>query len=327
MTLTRWKLLAGVLGISIAGVVASADPHCSGNSPLQARRPATPPVQNTNYAPTVSIVPLIVPVAANETAQAVTAPPITPTLPMLETLPTVAVPTLNLPDVSPPMVVVPAPKPIEIQPFIAIPDAVKAPAITLPTFTPVADKVIELPLPMTVAKPLPAVAPIPELPVAPIPELATKPPAQFPPTPTPMVREVPAVVASRNPSAKSEETPTEASSVRVVVQLGTAQPKFEVLSGEDVLLKAACEKIDVRSVDKGVTLLKATGGTRFSAPGFEGTCDQLTVLSGTGEVELAGNVNVRCKNGKTEAVIVAEHMRFKLGTAGYSISGPGTISR
>ena len=320
MTLTRWKLLAGVLGISIAGVVASADPHCSGNSPLQSRRPATPPVQNANYAPTVSIVPLIVPVTASETAQAVTAPPITPSLPMFEVLPAVGVPTL---------VVVPAPKPLEIQPLVAIPDAVKAPAITLPTFTPVADKVIDLPLPMTVVKPIPV--PV----VAPIPELPTKPPVQYATPPTfeaPVVGDVPAVVASRKPLAKPEETPTEASSVRVVVRLGNSQPKFEVLNGEEVLLKATCEKIDVRSIGKGegVTPLKATGGVRFTAPGCEGTCDQLTVLPGTGEVELAGTVNVRCKNGKAETVIVADHMRFKLGAdPTYSISGPGagTISR
>ncbi len=305
MTLTRWKLLAGVLGISIAGVVASADPHCSGNSPLQSRRPATPPVQNANYAPTVSIVPLIVPVTASETAQAATAPPITPTLPMIEPLPAVAVPMLDL---TPPLVVPVTPKPIEIQPFVALPDAVKAPAITLPTFTPVADKVIDLPLPMTVAKPIPAVAPIPELPTKPYPPAT-------PPTLIPMAREVPAVAVSRKPLAKPEETPTEASQVRVVVRLGNAQPKFEVLNGEEVLLKATCEKIDVRSIGKGegVTPLKATGGVRFSAPGCEGTCDQLTVLPGTGEVELAGTVNVRCKNGKAETVIVADHMRFKLG--------------
>jgi len=310
MTLTRWKLLAGVLGISIAGVVASADPHCSGNSPLQSRRPAPPPVQSANYAPTVSIVPLIVPVVAKETAQAVTAPPIILTLPMLVALPTLSVP----------VPIVPAPKPIKIQPLVTIPDAVKAPAISLPTFTPVADKVIDLPVPMTVAKPIPA-APIPELPLNLIPAAPTLIP--------PVVRDVPAVVASRKPSAKPEETTTDVSSVRVVVRLGNAQPKFEVLAGENVLLKASCEKIDVRSIEKGegVTPLKATGGVRFSAPGCEGTCDQLTVLPGTGEVELAGNVKVRCNNDKTETVIVADHMRFKLGTAPtHTTSGPGSIS-
>ena len=303
MTLTRWKLLAGLLGISIAGVVASADPQCSGNNPLQSRRAPTPPVQTANYAPTVSIVPLVVPATANPPFQVAVAPPITLTLPMIDALPTpsiVSVPMLNL---EPPQLTVseaPKPKLVVVQPFVTIPDAVKAPAISLPTFAPVADKVIDLPLPMTAAKPIP--------------------PTQFPATPTldlPVVREVPAVVASRKPLAKPEEAPAEVSSVRVVVRLGMAQPKFEVLSGEDVLLKAACEKIDVRSIEKGdgVTPLKATGGVRFSAPGCEGTCDQLTVLPGTGEVELAGNVKVRCKRGKGETEIVATTMKFKLGSA------------
>ncbi len=312
MTLTRWKLLAGLLGISIAGVVASADPHCSGTNPLQSRRAPTPPVQTANSAPTVSIVPLVVPATANPPTQYVS-PAITLTLPMLEAVPTpsiVAVPMLNL---EPPQLTVseaPKPKLVVVQPFVTIPDAVTPSTLIPPTFAPVSDKVIDLPLPMTVVKPIPAVTLIP--------------------TPTldvPVVREVPAIVASRKPLAKPEEAPTEVSSVRVVVRLGMAQPKFEVLSGEDVLLKAACEKIDVRSIEKGdgVTPLKATGGVRFSAPGCEGTCDQLTVLPGTGEVELAGNVKVRCKRGKGETEIVATTMKFKLGSApAYAVPEPTT---
>ncbi len=313
MTLTRWKLLAGVLGISIAGVVASADPHCSGNNPLQSRRPAPPPVQSANYAPTVSIVPLIVPATANPPFQVAVAPPITLTLPKIDALPTpsiVAVPMLSLEPPQLPMPEAPIPKLVVVQPLVMIPEAVKAPTLSPPTYAPVADKVIDLPLPMTAVKPIP--------------------PTQFPATPTldvPVIREVPAVVASRKPLAKPEEAPTEVSSVRVVVRLGMAQPKFEVLSGEDVLLKAACEKIDVRSIEKGdgVTPLKATGGVRFSAPGCEGTCDQLTVLPGTGEVELAGNVKVRCKRGKGETEIVATTMKFKLGSApAYAVPEPTT---
>ncbi len=313
MTLTRWKLLAGLLGISIAGVVASADPQCSGNNPLQSRRAPTPPVQTANYAPTVSIVPLVVPATANPPAQYAVAPPITLTLPMIDALPTpsiVAVPMLSLEPPQLPVPEIPIPKLVVVQPLVTIPEAVKAPAISLPTFAPVWDKVIDLPLPMTTVKP--------------------NPPTQFPATPTldvPVVREVPAVVASRKPLAKPEEAPTEVSSVRVVVRLGMTQPKFEVLSGEDVLLKAACEKIDVRSIEKGdgVTPLKATGGVRFSAPGCEGTCDQLTVLPGTGEVELAGNVKVRCKRGKGETEIVATTMKFKLGSApAYAVPEPTT---
>lgn len=307
MTLTRWKLLAGLLGISIAGVVASADPHCSGTNPLQSRRAPTPPVQTANSAPTVSIVPLVVPVTANPPTQ-YASPANTLTLPMLDAVPTpsiVAVPMLNL---EPPQLTVseaPKPKLVVVQPFVTIPDAVTTPTLSPPTFAPVADKVIDLPLPMTVVKPIAAATLIP----------------------VPVVREVPAVVASRKPLAKPEEAPVEVSSVRVVVRLGMAQPKFEVLSGEDVLLKAACEKIDVRSIEKGdgVTPLKATGGVRFSAPGCEGTCDQLTVLPGTGEVELAGNVKVRCKRGKGETEIVATTMKFKLGSApAYAVPEPTT---
>ena len=40
----------------------------------------------------------------------------------------------------------------------------------------------------------------------------------------------------------------------------------------------------------GVT---AIGRVRFTAPGIEGTCDHLTILSATGEVLLKGNIHLK----------------------------------
>jgi hypothetical protein len=111
------------------------------------------------------------------------------------------------------------------------------------------------------------------------------------------------------------------SRVRVVVPLGKGQAKFEVLTGETVLLQAVCEAVEVRSPgeksEKGSasTPIKASGKVRFTAPGCEGTCDTLAVLPGTGEVELTGTVRVVCKHGKAETEIQATTMKFKLGSA------------
>src|SRR5205823_13232812 len=87
-----------------------------------------------------------------------------------------------------------------------------------------------------------------------------------------------------------EPTSTAAGSVRVVLKLGGGPPRFEVLAGDDALLKVVSDKVDVSSPsEKGETMsaLKAAGAVRFSAPGCEGTCTALTVLPGSGDVELA----------------------------------------
>ncbi len=329
VTLTRWKLMAGVLGLSIVGVVAVANPQCPNTKKDVARETAPP--SRVVPANAVEIVPSLPDVTR-------TAPAIPTLVPLADLLP--ATPKLD------------AEPPLAFKVDLALP-AVNTPTptqpkIELPTPTPdlpKLDRVVELPLPGVVAvKPVAPVPALPELqtlkpefvpalPAAPTPRLA------IPPEPSLnrlVLDERPATIASPLPTPPKtvEATPvkrsntTEVAAVRVMIHLGTGQPKFDVLAGDDVLLKAVCDNVDIRSPAEkgaGVTPLKAGGKVRFSAPGCEGTCDNLVVLPSSGEVELTGNVKVHCRMGKGETEINAATMKFKLGSApAYSVSEPGS---
>ena len=62
--------------------------------------------------------------------------------------------------------------------------------------------------------------------------------------------------------------------------------------------------------------VSAAGRVRFTAPGIEGTCDQLTILSATGEVLLKGNIHLKSKNGKGWSEMTAEKMVYQIGASG-----------
>lgn len=339
MTLTRWKLMAGGLGLSIAGVVAMAGPQCPNTSKDATRETAPPPT------------PVV---AAKKELPAKPTPAPMPVLPLVESppaLPAVAVaPKLELPppEVKPaptPTLDVPALSPLPPVAGSPLPDvALKTdpPKVELPKSEPAPpkpDRVVELPLPgVTAPKP---VAPVVDLPTV----KETKPPVELTPPAVAVEKPAPAprVLLDEPPPAplpkaepkKVEATPTkvtkpatsEEAAVRIVIHLGTGQPKFDVMAGDDALLKAVCNNIDIRSPTEngaGVTPLKAGGKVQFSAPGCEGTCDSLTVLPTTGEVELSGNVKVHTRLGKGSTEINATTMKFKLGSApAYSVPEPG----
>ncbi|QEL19687.1 hypothetical protein [Limnoglobus roseus] len=361
MTLTRWKLMAGVLGISIVGVVAVANPQCPNIKKDQARETAPPgrivAVKGaeivTDVPPTVTPLTLTLP-----TTPTGILPDLTPMPVSQPPLPQVAVGSPPLPYDPPPAFKVDLTAP-PAPPTPALPKLeVAAPTPVLPKVEVTAPKpepakverVVELPLPGVVAaKPT---APVPELqldlPVLQAPKQDWKPSLPDAPTPKLAVPSEPSpsrVVLDDRPATiapvpttpkKVEATPvkktttSEESAVRVMIHLGTGQPKFDVLAGDDVLLKAVCDNVDIRSPAEkgaGVTPLKAGGKVRFSAPGCEGTCDNLTVLPSTGEVELVGNVKVHCRMGKGETEINATTMKFKLGSApAYAVPEPGVTS-
>lgn len=86
--------------------------------------------------------------------------------------------------------------------------------------------------------------------------------------------------------------------------------------GDDLVLKVACEKVDIKSPEKGSgpSAVKACGKVRFAGFGAEGTCDELSFLAGTGEVVLAGGVNIKVKDklGRVESEFSAESAKYKL---------------
>lgn len=376
MTLTRWKLMAGVLGISIAGVVAMASPQCPNTNKDSARetappgRPVTTPVvvaAKQELPPKVESKPLLPLVETFPVLPAVVAGPKLE-LPSQDVKPTSA-PKFDLPTISPLPPVTGSPPPDLVAkadpPKIEFPKAEASILSELPTIkgidlpntvpvvaTPKAElpkvdappkpeRVVELPLPgVTAPKPI---APVVDLPVPQeIKPLPASPPvvaAEKPAAPQPRVildEPPPAAPLPKFEPKKVEATPTkvttksvtsEESAVRIVIHLGTGQPKFDVMAGDDALLKAVCNNIDIRSPNEngaGVTPLKAGGKVQFSAPGCEGTCDSLTVLPTTGEVELSGNVKVHTRLGKGSTEINATTMKFKLGSApAYSVPEPG----
>jgi hypothetical protein len=304
MTLTRWKLLAGLLGLSMAGVAATADPQCP------AKTAGPPPVP----CPVVVGVPVIPAAAVAEAVQVGTKPPLDiPAPPPPEVTVAAAPPALPVPaaakDPEPPKL----PEPVSAPPPQAV--IIERPKPTAPA--PVLPEV-------RLEPPTPAAAPPakpPELPPPVDPPVLTGPATTPPPAPQ---RLDPPAIPKQSLQASPEPLP--AGAVRVVVNLGAGQPRFEVLAGDDTLLKVVSDRVDVQSPSvKGETMsaLKAAGGVRFSAPGCEGVCQDLTVLPGSGDVELSGNVRVKCKQGKGETEIVASKMTFKLGSApAYAVPEP-----
>lgn len=286
MILTRWKLLAGVFGISMVGVVAMANPQCPGKT--DSSREKAPPTREVQRLPgdapktfAVAIpasekkaeepLPNLVPIAA--------APPalpkveFAPTIPSAPTTPTLA--PIDLPTVSPGRVVeLPLPGVTAAKPAVPVPEL----KLELPS--PAPNIVAELPRPVTAPAPtsppptelrleLPKVDAVPlssPLPVAvtksepPIPSGVPPIPANVPIPSPPIGSNAPALAplpgsAEPLPVTRPATAVTEAPAVkeevetrvRVVVPLGKSPAKFDVMAGDAVLLQAVCEQVEVRS--------------------------------------------------------------------------------
>src|SRR5579883_597003 len=342
MTLTRWKLLAGMLGLSMGGVAAVADPPCRTHVAAQPVV-VVPCLPEPAVAVGLPAIPAAAPagavqagfqppveVAAPKPGAAAPVMPAPPPVTPVPDLPAPAAPGLMVPAVEPvkPVAeVAPTPRPVAKK-------TEGPPAVTVSKPADPPPAAVDLPLPLPVPGPAKNAEPAKSsgLPPAAVSPLVLDPVAPARPTappPPPVVTRldppaVPAVNPPGPPPAQPEPHPT--GGVRVVLKLGAGQPRFEVVSGDDALLKVVSDRVDVKSPsEKGevMSALKAVGGVRFSAPGCEGTCAELTVLPGSGEVELAGDVRVKCKQGRGETEIAASKLSFKLGSApAYSVPEP-----
>jgi hypothetical protein len=320
---TRWKLMAGVLGVSLGGLAGIAG-QCPKPDQDKARRaddvlklpeppvipgggvtppkPAPPPVEVPPPAP-ASLPPL------PEVADAKLPPVPPPSSPKADDKkPEVAKKSepAKKPDAAPaplptlPPTIVPAGGQIPA----ALPDAPAVPPAALPSgpVTPSAPpSAADLPIITPAAPPSPAAAPVMEF---------AKPAAE----PTKL-----AVVPA------SASVPAAASKFRIVLRVGEGDPVFEVRHGDDLVMKVMSEKVDVKSPEKGggLSAVTATGKVRFVGFGSEGTCDSLSFLAGTGEVALSGGVKVQVKDkiGRVESELTADQMRYKIDTT----TLPGSI--
>lgn len=319
MNLTRWKLLAGVFGISVCGIAALAEPACRTVGHPAARsepgateakpKGATEPKAKPVEAPMPILIDLPVPA---------TIPPIIeprPTRPLtLKEAMAIAIEQGN----SEPKPLVGVTTPAEV-PLILL-EVKSAPLPSLPPVTLVNPRVPTFTGPLVtpdqLVKQLPNPAPVEsrQIPLPPVPTLlpTLKPlpvigepqqSVEYFPVPTPVT-----TVASIAPSDKK---------LKVTLQMDDGNPKFEVRDGEEIVLKVISDKVDVTSPkNKGErwSTLKAMGQVKFMTPGGDGFCDELHVVPGTGEVIAVGHVKFTYNWGKVETSATAEKMNFRLGT-------------
>ncbi len=330
MRMTRWKLMAGVLGLSMCGLAALAEPACRSvgitrradePKPVEAAKPLPLPVPappaGTEVPPAVIPIvddkkPATLPVADPKPVDVkpvplppindpALAPAVTPKL--LEEVhkfqnPPVPLPTLTdkgpepvfpLPKpIAPAPIDFPAPKPVDPIPAPVSPAPVYVPRFTDPV-VPVAD-----------TKAVPVFSEVKKPDVPPIPGVEKK--ADLPP---PVFTE----------PAKAAPVAGVAKKLKVMLHLSDEKPWFEVKDGDEVVLKVTADAVSLEAAVSGKTTstLTATSGVTFRTLGGFGTCDELRVVPGTGEVVVTGKVAVTSNWGKAETTATADKMTFRLG--------------
>jgi hypothetical protein len=369
MLLSRWKLMAGVLGISIGGLAAAAS-QCPKLDTSRGRSPEAPVSKDepkvAPAGPAAPPVPVALPTPPELSLPGVpAAPQLTPSLPAPVVLPASGTlpqmpGTPGLPDLVPA-----APKAATPPAVPAPPDAVKpegmptrpsatAP-VTMPPLPESAPPKADLPpaLPtgappavnLTPPPPGRAEAPVPppvkpavplppgaehKHPLTPVglvgaPQPTGGPALPPPPSGTGSTTGAPALGPTEEPPSKPLPAPGPVvatpvvgeSKFRILLRVGEGEPTFEVKSGDNLVLKVACEKVDIKSPEKGNGLSEVTarGKVRFAGFGAEGTCDELKFLAGNGEVSMTGDVKVivRDKLGRVESELSgAGPMRYKI---------------
>jgi hypothetical protein len=107
-----------------------------------------------------------------------------------------------------------------------------------------------------------------------------------------------------------------ATKFRIVLRVGEGEPSFEVRHGDDLVMKVVCDKVDIKSPEKGqgLSAVTASGNVRFVGFGAEGTCDTLSFLAGTGEVSMTGKVKILVKDkiGRVESELETTQIKYKL---------------
>lgn len=334
MRLTRWKLMAGALGLSMCGLAALAEPACRS---VGLTRRADEPKPADDPKPADGAKPLPLPAApppATEVPPPVILPsadpkpaPLLPPV-VVESKP-VAVPPVNDPKLPPA---------VDPNLFKAV-DAIQNPPTPLPTI----DPTTKLPPPVKThdtPPPIPVTPPTPPAPVkADVPPMIdlvpvkNEKPVPVPPIPAPSKPDVPPAplpekkaepvpsprLADPIPSPASEAPkPAGVASkkLKVMLHLSDDKPWFEVKDGDEVVLKVTADAVQLNATaekSRPAGVLVATGAVTFRTLGGYGTCDELHVMPGTGEVVVTGKVTVTSNWGKSETTATADKMTFRLG--------------
>ena len=315
MSRTRWKLMIGALGVGLGGLAAIAD------TPTKPGVSCAPPTTHTAMRipaePPLTLPPL--PDAPVPSALPVVEPPALPTatkpLPMMPP----AKDEAKLPALPPLAKDEPKPVPLPMPPSperIPVPELSQPLKITFGKPSPPAEKPSsKMDNLLGVGVPAP---PMPELPrkaeklALPAAVVVVAEVPAMPPAPKPAMTEVKPVAVAVTPVAAEKK-------LTVVLHMGDQRPKFEVRDGEVVYLRVMSEKVDVKSppdsVEANLSTMRATGKVRFVTPGGEGTCDELSVVPGTGQVTVTGHVAFTYSWGKVETTVTGDKMTFRLGDA------------
>jgi len=197
------------------------------------------------------------------------------------------------------------------------------------------ETVVTSPIPVRVAPPIPVEpAPLTEVPMVvlvPVIQPLSVPPVA--PLPTPSVQPFPPLVEAPGMPKVQQMAVAPTTKLKMLVRLGDGKPRFEIRQSDstDLLFKVYGEKVETQPAPEGakasaIAGMTATGKVRFVGPGVEGTCDQLTVLSGTGEVLLKGNVCMKTRHGKSWSEMTADKMMYQIGLEGISTpTSSGTV--
>ncbi|HEX3152266.1 MAG TPA: hypothetical protein VHR66_29600 [Gemmataceae bacterium] len=347
MSMNRWKVLACTLTIGVGGLaVFATDPLPTkeqpakepGSLPGLTVKPASPANGADTPAP-------VVPVKADEFELTVPAIPATPPKPDVDVKKPASEPVFE--PVSPPEVPIILPAkgeadskdkvkqddkkidpPVIVIPVPSKPETKEAPKLAVPPMPPLG-RAVETPVPPIVTPNVPAVknpepVNLPEIPAKPI-----VPSNKVPPPPTP----VPEVLRTPVPTPEVTKTPAattkviEQAKLKMLLRMGDGTPRFEIrnTATTELLLKVYGQKIEMQSpTDARGTLagVSASGAVRFTAPGIEGTCDNLRIMSATGELLLEGQIRVKTKHGKTSTEMTADKMVFQISTSG--VGSPST---
>lgn len=284
MFLTRWKMMAGLLAVSLGGLAAMAGP-CSKDEPTKGAPPPDVPTAADAASPPMMPHPR---------------PPSLPPIPAPDTAPAV-LPVIQTGGATPP-----AAEPV----LLPLPATPTANPVETPSARPVSGRTE----PKTMEVLPPSIIPSISVPQV------SKP--SGPPVPPPMSIPVSPMVDCPPPAPVSHVRPVEAVSAvvqtkyRILLRVGEGEPIFEVRSGDHLILKVVCEKVDVKSPEQGqgLSAVKAYGKVRFAGFGAEGTCDELNFLAGTGEVAMTGHVMIQVKDklGRVESELSAETMRYRI---------------
>ncbi|HVK12616.1 MAG TPA: hypothetical protein VM597_27955 [Gemmataceae bacterium] len=313
--LTRWKILACSLTVGVGGLAVFATPPTDEKKeppplPKLTVKPDSPP--NGTDTP--------VPPTGAKPGAGLEFDLDLPPLPKPADKPKPLTIDLDVP--SPPPVVIPVKGEADD----------KKPAIKKDEPKPAADPFIAPPIPDVKPAPVPPPDLKPSVPPPPpAPEVKTPVVPLPPPIKPDDLKPVPFPEATKAPPAAPEppRAPTvvrpgergEPAKLKMLLRMGDGNPRFEIRNAAttELLLKVYGDKIDLQAPAASKTSVagvSATGKVRFTAPGIEGHCDALKIMSATGEVLLEGNIRLKSKGGKAWSELTAERMVYQIGNAG-----------